>query len=104
MISTSLPHGVIGHSVCFLSCVITADDLCGFFFLCLGLTSRIKKQCFRLIRKIPFVGDNVSFVVNLFLLCALIAVCDSCESLRDDHMEEEGGTLAHFALMISWTL
>lgn len=33
---------------------------CCCFFCLIGLTSRIKKQCFRLIRKIPFVGMAVS--------------------------------------------
>lgn len=32
----------------------------GFLFQQESLTSRIKKQCFRLIRKIPFVGGAVS--------------------------------------------
>lgn len=35
-----------------------------FLFQQESLTSRIKKQCFRLIRKIPFVGDNIQKQLN----------------------------------------
>uniref|UniRef100_A0A3Q2PKW5 sphinganine-1-phosphate aldolase n=1 Tax=Fundulus heteroclitus TaxID=8078 RepID=A0A3Q2PKW5_FUNHE len=36
----------------------------GFLFQQESLTSRIKKQCFRLVRKIPFVGDNIQRQLN----------------------------------------
>lgn len=49
-------------------------------FCLIGLVSRIKKRCFRIIRKIPFVGATVSTSVKsvpLFL-------SDFYESLLDD--------------------
>ncbi|KAM4599324.1 sphingosine-1-phosphate lyase 1 [Fundulus diaphanus] len=36
----------------------------GFLFQQESLMSRIKKQCFRLVRKIPFVGDNIQRQLN----------------------------------------
>lgn len=69
----------------------------------IGLFSRIKKQCFRIIRKIPFIGGAVSisgdFVPSFYSWCALPFLSVSYESLFDDwiraRMGAENRPLAH---------
>lgn len=71
----------------------------------IGLTSRIKKQCFRIIRKIPFIGGAVSIsgdsVPSFYSWCALTYWPYSYESLLDDWIQTWMGAgdrpLAHSA-------
>lgn len=55
---------IMGHSqllnICGCMHANISPQLLPCVFWLIGLTSRIKKQCFRLIRKIPFVGGAVS--------------------------------------------
>ncbi|XP_027863446.1 sphingosine-1-phosphate lyase 1 isoform X2 [Xiphophorus couchianus] len=55
------PWQIIGASVLTTLAVLW---LKGFLFQRESLTSRIKKQVFRLVRKIPFVGDNIQKQLN----------------------------------------
>lgn len=62
--ATSCLDVIMGHSqlfnVCGWLCASLSPQLLPCLFWLIGLISRIKKQCFRLIRKIPFIGATVS--------------------------------------------
>ncbi|MED6263836.1 Sphingosine-1-phosphate lyase 1 [Characodon lateralis] len=53
----------------------------GFLFQQESLTSRIKKQCFRLIRKMPFIGDNIQRQLNKALDDMSASLCTLKEGM-----------------------
>lgn len=57
----------------------------GFLFQRESLTSRIKKQCFRLIRKIPFVGVAIQKQLNKALEDMSVSVCTLKEGMSYTH-------------------
>ncbi|KAJ0004981.1 hypothetical protein NQD34_011195 [Periophthalmus magnuspinnatus] len=72
------PWQIIGVSVI---TTIGAVWIKGFLFQQESLTSRIKKQCFRLIRKIPFVGNAIQSQLNKALDDMSVSLCTLKEGM-----------------------
>uniref|UniRef100_A0A1A8FH61 sphinganine-1-phosphate aldolase n=1 Tax=Nothobranchius korthausae TaxID=1143690 RepID=A0A1A8FH61_9TELE len=72
------PWQLIGASVV---AVLGAVWVKGFLFQQESLTSRIKKQCFQLIRKLPFVGDSIQKQLNKALDDMSESVCTLKEGM-----------------------
>ncbi|KAK6293411.1 hypothetical protein J4Q44_G00357370 [Coregonus suidteri] len=65
----------------------------GFLFQQETLTSRIKKQCFRLIRKIPFVGATIQTQLNKALADMSLSLCTLKEGMSyTKQLPEQGLT------------
>uniref|UniRef100_A0A8C6NWZ0 sphinganine-1-phosphate aldolase n=1 Tax=Nothobranchius furzeri TaxID=105023 RepID=A0A8C6NWZ0_NOTFU len=72
------PWQIIGASVV---AVLGAVWVKGFLFQQESLTSRIRKQCFQLIRKLPFVGDSIQKQLNKALDDMSESVCTLKEGM-----------------------
>uniref|UniRef100_A0A8C7UPA5 sphinganine-1-phosphate aldolase n=1 Tax=Oncorhynchus mykiss TaxID=8022 RepID=A0A8C7UPA5_ONCMY len=74
----------------------------GFLFQQETLTSRIKKQCFRLIRKIPFVGAAIQTQLNKALDDMSVSLCTLKEGMNyTKQLPEQGLTQAEVLDRIS---
>ncbi|XP_035655805.1 sphingosine-1-phosphate lyase 1-like isoform X1 [Oncorhynchus keta] len=74
----------------------------GFLFQQETLTSRIKKQCFRLIRKIPFVGAAIQTQLNKALYDMSVSLCALKEGMNyTKQLPEQGLTQAEVLDRIS---